>query len=148
MSAAPPDERHPPVCLACGVENPASLGLRVWEEGQEACGEVLLDARHAGARGIGHGGAVATFLDDVMGWVVQQRGVPVVTGKLEVRYRSPALLGRRYSLRARLVGTEGRRWHVKGEMVGEDGTVAEATGTWVTVDQAHFDDREDHDERP
>ncbi len=145
MSSAVPGERHPPVCLACGVENPSSLGLRMWEEGEEVRGEVRLDSRHAGARGIAHGGAIATFLDDVMGWVVQRRDVPVVTGRLEVRYRSPALLGQRFSLRARVVGADGRRWHVTGEMVGAEGTVAEATGTWVTVDQAHFDERRDHD---
>ena len=141
------DARHPPVCLACGAENSSSLGLRMWEEGDEACGEILLDARHEGAPGVAHGGAIATLLDDVMGWALQKQSVLVVTGRLEVNYRSPAFLGRRFSLRARLVGIEGRRRYVAGEMVGEDGTVAEGTGTWVTVGPEHFDGTSDRRDR-
>ena len=131
--------RHPAGCLACGTTNPASLGMHLWAEGGEARGEVLLDARHAGAEGFAHGGAIATFLDEVMGWVLQHRGVLVVTGSLEVRYRAPARLGRRFALRARLVGAEGRRMHVTGEMLGDESVIAEGDGIWVTVDSSHFD---------
>lgn len=131
--------RHHDSCLACGSANPACLGVRLWDEDGEARGEVLVDDRHVGARGYAHGGAIATFLDEVMGWVLQHRGMLVVTGRLEVRYRAPALVGQRFALRARLVGADGRRMHVTGEMLGEGGVVAEGDGTWVTVEDSHFD---------
>jgi acyl-coenzyme A thioesterase PaaI-like protein len=133
-----PGRSHPPRCLACGTANPSGLGVRLWSEGDEARGEVTLDARHAGAGDYAHGGAIAVFLDEVMGWVLQQRGLLVVTARLEVRFRSPAPLGQRFALRAWLVGGEGRRFRVKGEMRGDHGLVAEGDGTWVTVDAAHF----------
>lgn len=131
--------RHPDGCLGCGTSNSASLGVRLWAEDGEARGEVLLDTRHAGAEGYAHGGAIATFLDEVMGWVLQHRGMLVVTGRLEVRYRAPARLGQRFALRARLVGAEGRRMHIIGEMLGDEGVIAEGDGIWVTVDSSHFD---------
>ena len=131
--------RHPPGCLGCGAENPAWLGMHLWAESGEARGEVLLDDRHQGAPGYCHGGAIATFLDEVMGWVPQHRGTLVVTGRLEVRYRSPARLGERFTLRARLVDAEGRRMHITGEMMGDEGLIAEGDGVWITVDESHFD---------
>ncbi len=111
----------------------------MWAEDGEARGEVALDGRHAGAEGYCHGGAIALFLDEVMGWVLQHRGTLVVTGRLEVSYRMPARLGQRFTLQARLVGAEGRRMHVTGEMVGDEGLIAEGDGIWITVDESHFD---------
>lgn len=133
-----PPREHPPRCLACGTDNPSSLGVRLWLEGDEARGDVVVDERHAGAGDFAHGGAIATFLDEVMGWVLQHRGLLVVTARLEVRFRAPARLGERFALRARLDSTEGRRSRVTGVMLGEDGVIAEGDGIWVTVEPSHF----------
>lgn len=139
MSAAPePLMRHHPGCLGCGVGNPASLHVRLSTHEREVVGEVVLDERHRGAADYAHGGVIATLLDEVMGSVLQHRGVLAVTGRLEVHYRAPARLGERFTLRARLVSTEGRRSHLTGEMLG-DGVIAEADGTWITVGPEHFD---------
>ncbi len=139
MSATPgwdPVQGHPENCHACREDG---LGLRVWAEGQVARGEVALDGRHSGSPHHAHGGVIAELLDDVLGTVSMLHGVRAVTGTLEIRYRSPAFLGRTYQLSSRLVSREGRRLVISGEMTGPQGLVAEATGTWVQVNLEHFE---------
>jgi acyl-coenzyme A thioesterase PaaI-like protein len=130
-----PDIAHVPECCACGV---GGLGLVRSTDGETAFGEITLDHRHGGYSNTAHGGMIAIFLDDVLGTVPQVHGHLSVTGTLEIRYRLPGVLGRRYTLAARLVAEHGRRLEVAGEMVGEEGVIAEASGTWVRVDPAHF----------
>lgn len=122
-------------CYACG---PHGLGARVWIDGETARGEIALDARHAGSPHHAHGGVVAMLLDEVLGTVSMIHGIAAVTGTLEIRYRSPAFLGRTYQLSGRLLGIEGRRLQIAGEMTGPQGLVAEAEGTWIQVDLGHF----------
>lgn len=138
MSTAPeplPDITHVPECCACGE---GGLALRRWTDGECVFGEVLLDARHGGYSNTAHGGMIAAFLDDVLGSVPQLHGHLAVTGTLQVRYRRPGILGRRYKLSAHLIAAEGRRLEITGEMTGDEGLIAEATGTWVTVDPEHY----------
>jgi acyl-coenzyme A thioesterase PaaI-like protein len=130
-----PDIRHVPECCACGV---GGLGLTRSTDGERAYGEIVLDDRHGGYSNTAHGGMIATFLDDVLGTVPQLYGYLAVTGTLEIRYRLPGVLGRRYTLSAWMVAERGRRLEITGEMVGEEGVIAEATGTWVRVEEAHF----------
>jgi acyl-coenzyme A thioesterase PaaI-like protein len=136
--AAPPfspgDITHVPECCACGVEG---LGLRRWTDGERVRGEIVLDHRHGGYSNTAHGGMIAIFLDDLLGSVPQLHGHLAVTGTLEIRYRRPGILGHRYTLSAWLLSHQGRRMEITGEMVGEEGLIAEATGTWVTVDSTH-----------
>jgi acyl-coenzyme A thioesterase PaaI-like protein len=133
--SALPNIAHVPECCACGVDG---LGLKRWTDGTRAYGEVLLDHRHGGYSNTAHGGMIAMFLDDVLGTVPQISGHLAVTGTLEVRYRRPGILGRRYTLSAWLVAERGRRLEVAGEMADDEGVIAEASGTWVGVATTHF----------
>ena len=126
---------HVPECCACGV---GGLGLRRTTDGERVYGEIVLDERHEGYSNTAHGGMIATFLDDVLGSVPGLHGHMAVTGTLEIRYRRPGIIGRRYTLTAWLVSEQGRRMEIAGEMTGDEGLIAEATGTWVRVDEAHY----------
>ena len=51
------------------------------------------DERHQGYDGWLHGGILGAILDDVMANWYFLRGVKAVTGRMEVRYRSPVPIG-------------------------------------------------------
>jgi acyl-coenzyme A thioesterase PaaI-like protein len=133
--ALPP---HHPHCLGCGPENPAGLGLRLAIEDDRVKGELTLDDRHQGAPGFAHGGAVATALDDTLGTLLIVLGHPGVTARLEVNYRRPAFLGRRFELEAWVDHVEGRKIHMAAEMREDGDVVADAAALFIAVDREHF----------
>ena len=129
---------HHPNCLGCGPENPGSLGLRLAIEGERVTGEVTLDERHQGAPGFAHGGAVATALDDTLGTLLVVLGQPGVTAQLEVNYRRPAFLGRRFRLEAEVERVEGRKIHMAAWMREDGEVVADARALFIQVEPDHF----------
>jgi acyl-coenzyme A thioesterase PaaI-like protein len=138
-----PTERlapHQPWCMGCGPENPATLGLKTWRTGDRIFGEATLRHEHEGAPGYVHGGAVATLLDDVLGFAAMMRGGPVVTARLEVDYRAPVLMGVPLAVEAwEEAPPEGRKRHLRGVVRDGDGRVlAEGKAMFVTVDRSHF----------
>lgn len=132
----PPHHDH---CLACGPDNPHGHHLVVHRRGEEVHAVHVFDQRHVGAPGIAHGGAVATVLDDLFGFLLYLTGAPAVTRQLEVRYDSPVRLGVAYELVARVVRMEGRKLFVEAEMRDTSGrSVASASALFLRVDAAHF----------
>jgi acyl-coenzyme A thioesterase PaaI-like protein len=131
---------HHAQCLGCGAENPHGHHLVVTPDGQDAVAAThTFDARHVGAPGIAHGGAVATVFDDLYGFLLYSIGQLAVTRKLEVEYLSPVLLGVKYTLRARLVERIGRKIHMAATL--EDANrdpAARSNALFVTVDIDHF----------
>lgn len=67
---------HHPHCLACGPDNPHGHHLTVRRRGEEVHATHVFDERHVGAPGIAHGGAVATVLDDLFGFLLYLTGGP------------------------------------------------------------------------
>jgi acyl-coenzyme A thioesterase PaaI-like protein len=129
---------HHPHCLGCGPDNPGSLGLRLAIDGERVTGEVVLDERHQGAPGFAHGGAVATALDDTLGTLLVVLGQPGVTARLEVNYRRPAFLGRRFRLEAEVERVEGRKIHMTALMRDDGEVVADARALFIQVEPDHF----------
>jgi len=129
---------HQPNCLGCGDENPGSMGLRLHSDGERVIGTVTLDGRHEGAPGFAHGGAVATVLDDALGSVLTLLRLPAVTARLEVNYRRPAFLGRRFDVEAWVESRDGRKLHLAGELREGGEAVADALGLFLEVDVEHF----------
>ena len=130
---------HHPRCLGCGPENPHGHHLQVWREGDAVRARHVFDERHVGAPGIAHGGAVATVLDDLFGFLLYLIGEPAVTRHLEVGYRAPVLLGTPYLLEAEVQRREGRKLFVRAQGTDEGGAlVVEATALFVVVGLEHF----------
>ena len=129
---------HQPHCFGCGDQNPASLGLRLRRDGERIRGEVTLDRRHEGAPGFAHGGAISTALDDALGSVLVILERPAVTAKLEVNYRRPAFLDRRFEVEAWAERIDGRKLHLAGELRDAGELVADARGLFVQVEVEHF----------
>jgi acyl-coenzyme A thioesterase PaaI-like protein len=131
---------HHDQCLGCGPDNPHGHHLAVYRRGKEVHAEHVFNQRHVGAPGIAHGGAVATVLDDLFGFLLYLTGAPAVTRQLEVRYDAPVLLGTSYELAARVVSEQGRKLFVEAEMREAGGPqVVAASALFLRVDVAHFE---------
>ncbi len=114
------------------------MGLRLWLDGERVRGEVTLDRRHEGAPGFAHGGAVATVLDDALGTLLAVLRRPAVTAKLDVDYRRPAFLGRRFTVETWVERSDGRKLWLSGEMREGEELVAEAHALFLAVSIEHF----------
>ena len=83
-------------------------------------------------KGVLHGGVVATALDETMAWTAMLlMDSLVVTAKLELRYRKPALPGHPLRFTGRIVEQRGRRLVLAGSAADRDGIVAEAEGLFL-----------------
>lgn len=130
---------HAPACFGCGADNPAGLGLKAYRRGDEIHGEVTFSTHHSGAPAFAHGGAVATAIDDCLGFVLYIVGEPAVTAHLEVDYRRPVLLETSYTLRATVDAREGRKIYASIVMRDPEGAIAaEGRAIFVTVSVEHF----------
>jgi acyl-coenzyme A thioesterase PaaI-like protein len=114
------------------------MGLRMRVEGDRIRGEVTLDRRHEGAPGFAHGGALATVLDDALGSLLIVLKKPAVTAKLEVNYRRPAFLGRRFEVESWVEGEDGRKLHLAAVLTDEGEPIADAKALFLVVDPEHF----------
>ena len=134
--ALPP---HHPRCLGCGPDNPHGHHLQALRDGDRVRASHVFAERFVGAPGIAHGGAVATVVDDLLGFLLYVAREPGVTRHLEVGYRRPVLLGRRYDFVAELERREGRKLFCRAAATDPDGVVAvEATALFLVVGREHF----------
>lgn len=130
---------HAPRCFGCGRENPCGLQLKAWRDDDAIRGTVTFAEHHSGAPAYAHGGAVATAIDDCLGYLLYVAQEPAVTAKLEVNYRKPVRLNIEYSLHAWMESREGRKLYTRIQMhdaVGE--LAADGSGLFVTVSVEHF----------
>ena len=132
---------HYPACLGCGPAAEQGFGLQVHLEGDEVVAEHVFEPRHSGAPGIAHGGAVATVVDDVLGFLLYLAHVPGVTRTLDVEYLKPVVVGVPYTVRGRLDRREGRKLWVSCTGTSPDGVQAfRGQGLFLAVDLSHFSD--------
>lgn len=130
---------HYPTCLGCGPDSPQGYHLQVRRDGDDVLAEYVFQDRHSGAPGIAHGGAVATVVDDVLGYLLYVVRAPGVTRRLEVDYLEPVLTGVPYTVRGRLDHRDGRKVWVSCACTGPEGRVAfRAVGLFIVVDVSHF----------
>jgi len=130
---------HWPTCLGCGPDNAAGFHLQVRREGDEVVAEHTFADRHSGAPGIAHGGAVATVVDDVLGFLLYVARIAGVTRHLEVEYLKPVLTGVPYVVRAKVDSLDGRKLWVSCRCTAPDGTVTfTAKALFLQVRLSHF----------
>ena len=130
---------HYPSCLGCGPDAEQGYHLQVRREGDELVAEHVFETRQSGAPGIAHGGAVATVVDDVLGFLLYVVRAPGVTRKLEVEYLKPVLLGVRYTVRAKVDEVDGRKLWFSCACTDPDGVLTfRAKALFLTVGVEHF----------
>ena len=135
---------HHEQCLGCGPDNPHGHHLQVRRHEDSVVAVHTFDDRHVGAPGIAHGGAVATVIDDLLGFLLYRVGQPAVTRSLTIDYLAPVLLNVPYELQAHITGTEGRKLFVQAAVAGPDRRdAAHAKALFLIVDPDHFSQAND-----
>ncbi len=130
---------HYPTCLGCGPDAEQGFHLEVRRDGDEVVTEHVFERRHSGAPGIAHGGAVATVVDDVLGFLLYLEGIPGVTRMLQVEYVRPVLVDVPYVVRGRVDERDGRKvWVSCSGRDGEGVEAFRARGLFLEVRLEHF----------
>ncbi|AWK77027.1 thioesterase (plasmid) [Rhodococcus oxybenzonivorans] len=138
-SGSPELPPHHPNCLGCGPANPHGHRLSVRRCGDGVHAHHRFDSRHVGAPTIAHGGAVATVLDDLFGFLLYTVGELAVTRHLAIDYLAPVLLDTPYTLRAHIHARDGRKLHLRATIENDHAhVVTTATALFLIVDIDHF----------
>lgn len=123
-------------CFACGMRNDMGLKLVFRQEGDEIVTEYTPGTHFQGFPGVLHGGIVATLLDEALSRTATAEGRWMMTGKLEIRFRSAAHVGRRLRVSARALASRARMLQAVAEvrLADEPGTIiATAEGTFLPL---------------
>jgi acyl-coenzyme A thioesterase PaaI-like protein len=131
--------RHVRGCFGCSTTNSASLGIVLASAPGGAEGRVRFGAGCEGAPGLVHGGLLATFADEVMGFVHHGDGAVRVTAEMTIRYRRPTPLDTDLVCRARAGEMSGRRFTVHAVITAaaDDALpLADAEATYVFLDRS------------
>jgi len=130
---------HLATCFGCGPRNPNGLHIVPTFEGDKVTTRLIFDRRFEGGPGLVHGGAVAAFFDDLIGFVPMAHQKPAVTAKLETNFIRPIPLGMEIRGEAWLSRDDGRKLWVEGVGYGPDETVfVEVSGLYIQVGAEHF----------
>jgi acyl-coenzyme A thioesterase PaaI-like protein len=88
ITLAPNPSNH---CFGCGGANDDGMKLTFVQDNEKRriVGRFVLGDRYQGGGGMGHGGIIATLLDEAMGKVCRFREVRAVTAELAVQYLKP-----------------------------------------------------------
>ncbi len=127
--------RHVEGCFGCSTTNPASLGIVLTATAVGAEGRVRFGHDAEGAPGLVHGGLLATFADEVMGFVPQGGNAVRLTAEMTIRYRRPTPIETELVCRATPGETSGRRFTVNAVITAVDDTtvLAEVDATYVLL---------------
>ncbi len=128
--------QHVESCFGCSTTNPSSLGILLTTTPDGAEGTVRFGPDAEGAPGLVHGGLLATFADEVMGYVQHGGNAVRLTAEMTLRYRRPTPVNTDLRCRARAGETTDRRFHVHAVIttIDDDTTVlAEADATYVLL---------------
>ncbi len=88
--------------------------------------------QHQGWDGMMHGGLICVLLDESMAWAASTKTDKYVTGKLDVRYRRPVLVGQPVQLRGWIERDHGRTLETKAAVLSESGELlAEGSAVFV-----------------
>lgn len=123
-------------CFACGQTNPHGLrmdGFRL-EDGF-AVAEFNPRAEHRGTEGTLHGGVITTTLDEISVWAsILTLRTMVVTGRLDVRFRRPALVDDPHLwTRGRVKERRGKRVVISAQLLSGERVCASSEGLFVTT---------------
>jgi uncharacterized protein (TIGR00369 family) len=123
-------------CFGCGGANDEGMKLTFVQDNQarRIVGRFVLGPRYQGGSGMGHGGIIATLLDEAMGKVSRFRNVRAVTAELTVEYLKPVNVDKEIVVEAFEAEMKGRNLFHVGEIRDVDGNVpARGRGRFVIL---------------
>ena len=97
-------------------------------------GKFILGPRYQGGGGMGHGGIIATLLDEAMGKVCRFRDVRAVTAEMSIQYLKPVRVDEEITVEAFETSSAGRNIFQAGEIRNAAGDLlARGTARFVIV---------------
>lgn len=130
---------HLPNCFGCGPVNDICLGIEPRYVDHKVLADLRFHPRFAGGPGLVHGGAIAAFFDDLIGFVPMTHMRPAVTANLSVDYRKPIPLGMTIRGEAWLSRSDGRKLYCEAVGHAPDGDLlVEVTALFLEVPAEHF----------
>ena len=124
-------------CFVCGHDNAGGLQLdfSFTEEGPSAETTFVPGEQYQGWPGIVHGGIIMTVLDEVMVKAAVHKGLRVVTGRINVKLKTPAKIMEPLRFRGAIDTIKKSIVYASASAAREDGAViAEATAKLVVID--------------
>ncbi|MGB2592199.1 MAG: PaaI family thioesterase [Candidatus Acidiferrum sp.] len=125
-------------CFGCGGANDAGMKLTFVQDNvkRRIVGRFVLGPRYQGGGGMGHGGIIATLLDEAMGKVCRFREARAVTAELTVQYLKPVKVDEEIVVEGFETEQKGRNIFLAGEIRNSAGELlARGTGRFVVVGQ-------------
>jgi uncharacterized protein (TIGR00369 family) len=112
-------------CFGCGGANDGGMKLTFTQDniGRRIVGRFVLGPRYQGGGGMGHGGIIATLLDEAMGKVCRFRDARAVTAEMSIQYLKPVRVDEEITVEAFETGCEGRNIFQSGEIRNAAGDV-------------------------
>ncbi|HEY1013205.1 MAG TPA: PaaI family thioesterase [Herpetosiphonaceae bacterium] len=121
-------------CFVCGKGNPQGLQLDFFVEENRVSTTFQPTTVHQGWPGFVHGGIISAILDEVIGRAGFLIDAWTMTGRLEIRFRSPAPIDQPITFVGSIVRDRGRALEMEGFAQLPDGTVvAEGRGLYMRV---------------
>ena len=122
------------MCFGCGQNNPIGLKLDFQRDGKTARTEFTPTEFHQAWPGIVHGGIITSMLDEAMAYAARFEGMNCVTGKMQIRFRHPAVIDEPLIIAGK-VTKKGKRWiWTKASVSSRDGTlVADGIATQFVI---------------
>ncbi len=114
-----------------GDHHPMALDMRIEHDGESTRGSVRFGRRFEGPPGCVHGGYVAHFFDQILGYHNLAEGHVGMTGSLQIKYRRPTRLDTELRFEARTLSASGGKVRIHGELLHGDDLVAEGEGLFV-----------------
>jgi len=120
---------------------PGGFGARMFKQADNTIRFTMtLGGEKEGPPGHGHGGSLATLLDEAMGAACWVSGYWVLAANLNINYKRPVPLNTEVVITGKVERQEGRKIYTSGEITLPDGTVA-TTGSGIFIESPeHFND--------
>lgn len=125
-------------CFGCGGANDGGMKLTFTQDNvkRRIVGQFVLGPRYQGGSGMGHGGIIATLLDEAMGKVCRFREARAVTAEMNIQYLKPVHVDQEIIVEAFETGVKGRNIFQSGEIRNLAGEVlARGTARFVVLGQ-------------
>jgi len=129
---------HMPYCWGCGPEAEQGLGLVPRLEGTTVLTDLEFARRFEGGPGTVHGGAIAAFMDDLLGFIPVIYGSSGVTAKLDTNFIAPIPMGVTVHGAGWLSRTEGNKMWAEGTIEADGKILVETSALFVAIDSGHF----------